>query len=272
MTDSGSSFSDRYGYQAPDAEITIREDAPDILRVGLVQLAYGAEIGGKALRELICTVLLKRPDHAHNWGVENVAREVDDLMSAAPWYRVYDIAERLYLEIGRHDYTATRQDEFASRLNQLFRETGIGWQMDDGKIMVRGSEAFALATRDAVDTMRAAGAPTAANEVHQALQDISRRPEADVTGAIQHAMAALECVAREVSGSPDTLGPIIARLSLPAPLDSALHKLWGFASQQGRHLHEGRAPQFAEAELVVTVASAVSVYLLRHRARTQSAD
>lgn len=110
-------------------------------------------------------------------------------------------------------------------------------------------------------------APTAANEIHEALTDISRRPTADVTGAIQHAMAALECVAREVDGSSDTLGRIIGRLTLPAPLDGALHKLWGFASEQGRHIQEGREPRFEEAELVVTVASAVSVYLLRHHAR-----
>jgi len=140
--------------------------------------------------------------------------------------------------------------------------------MEDGKIIVRGSEAFTLATQDAVATMRAAGKPTAANEIHEALSDISRRPVADVTGAIQHAMAALECVAREIDSSSDTLGRIIGRLTLPAPLDGALHKLWGFASEQGRHIQEGRDPAFEEAELVVTVASAVSVYLLRHHQRT----
>ena len=233
MDNHGSSFSERFNYSAPDAEITVREDAPEILRAGLTQLAYAAEIGGKALREIICTVLLKRPDYANNWGPENVAREIDDRMTEAPWYKVYDIAERLYVEIGRHDYTATRQADFTRRLNQLFRENGIGWQLDDGRIMVRGSEAFGLATRDAVETMRASGTPTAANEIHEALQDISRRPEADITGAIQHAMAALECVAREVSGSTDTLGPIISKLPLPAPLDTAIHKLGALPRSRG---------------------------------------
>ncbi len=123
MTDAGSSFSERFDYSAPDAEITIREDAPDVLRVGLTQLAYAADMGGKTLREIICAVLLKRPDYAQNWGAENVAREIDGLMSEAPWYKIYDIAERLHTEIGKNDYTGTRQDYFASRLNRLFRET-----------------------------------------------------------------------------------------------------------------------------------------------------
>lgn len=142
----------------------------------------------------------------------------------------------------------------------------MGWEIKQGTLIARGSEAFALATGHATEVMRQHGAPTAANEVHEALRDISRRPHADVTGAIQHAMAALECVAREVGGTTDTLGPAIRRLNLPAPLDQAVEKLWGFTSQQWRHILEGRQPQFEEAELVVTAASALSVYLLRRRA------
>ena len=137
--------------------------------------------------------------------------------------------------------------------------------MKQGWLVARGSEAFALATGHATEVMRNSGTPTAANEIHEALRDISRRPQADITGAIQHAMAALECVAREVAGSTATLGPIVKQLNIPAPLDQALEKLWGFTSQQGRHMLEGQEPRFEDAELVVTVASAASVYLLRRR-------
>lgn len=265
MTESGS-FSERYGFRGAEAEITIREDAPEEVRDAVLMLGYAAGIGPGGMRDVVCEVLLKRPDPG-NWSPGNVENEVHRLIDAAPWYKIYDIAERIHVEIARDDYGGEKQEDYARRLTQTFRELGVGWQMDKGRIVVRGSEAFALATRDAVATMLASGAPTAANEVHEALRDISRRPSADVTGAIQHAMAALECVAREVDGSTDTLGRIIARLGLPAPLDSALHKLWGFASEQGRHIQEGRDPSFEEAELVVTVASAVSVYLLRRQTR-----
>ncbi|MBI0530313.1 AbiJ-NTD4 domain-containing protein [Sphingomonas sp. TX0522] len=263
----GSSFSERFGFQGPEVEIRVREDAPEEIRAAVVMLGYGAGLGPGGMRDLVCEVLLKRPD-PNNWSPSNIENEVHRLVDDAPWYKIYDIAERLHREIAHSDYTGTKADEYARRLTQLFREQGVGWKMEDGKIVVRGSEAFTLATQDAVATMRAAGKPTAANEIHEALSDISRRPAADVTGAIQHAMAALECVAREIDGTSDTLGRIIGRLTLPAPLDGALHKLWGFASEQGRHIQEGRDPAFEEAELVVTVASAVSVYLLRHHQRT----
>ncbi|MBP2515371.1 hypothetical protein [Sphingomonas sp. PvP018] len=264
MNNSGSSFSDRFGYQAPEAEITIREDAPTAVRDGILMTGYGAELGPGVMRDILCQVLLRRPNQ-NNWSASNVECEVSGLIDQAPWYRVYDFAERLYAEIGTRDFTGTQQARFEAQLNQLFRERGVGWEMKHGTLIARGSEAFALATGHATEVMRQHGAPTAANEVHEALRDISRRPHADVTGAIQHAMAALECVAREVGGTTDTLGPAIRRLNLPAPLDQAVEKLWGFTSQQGRHILEGRQPQFEEAELVVTAASALSVYLLRRR-------
>lgn len=258
-------FSDRFDYHEPEVDISIREDAPTVVRDGIMMLGYSAGLGPEAMRDLLCKVLLTRPD-SNNWSPSNVELEVSGLMDDAPWFKVYDFAERLYVGIGKRDFSGDTQNRFETQLNQLFRETGIGWEMKDGILLARGSEAFTLATGHATDVMQANGTPTAANEIHEALRDISRRPNADVTGAIQHAMAALECVAREIDGSSDTLGPIIKRLNVPAPLDSSLHQLWGFTSQQGRHIQEGREPSFEEAELVVTIASAVSVYLLRHRA------
>lgn len=264
MNDASSSFSDRFGYHGPDADITIREDCPTPVRDGILMLGYGAGLGPGGMRELLCTVLLKRPD-AGNWSPGNIENEVSRLLDDAPWYKVYDFAERLYRDIADRDPFGDAPRRFETQLNQLFRERGVGWEMKEGMLVARGSEAFALATGHATDVMRDAGTPTAANEIHEALRDISRRPHADVTGAVQHAMAALECVAREIDGSTDTLGQIIKRLDMPAPFDKALHQLWGFASEQGRHIQEGREPRFEEAELVVTVASAVSVYLLRRR-------
>lgn len=121
-------------------------------------------------------------------------------------------------------------------------------------------------TRGAVAILGESGQSTAGTELHEAIQDLSRRPEPDPTGAVQHAMAALECVAREITGdSKATLGEIIKRFpdAIPKPLDSAIDKAWGFASEQGRHIREGRAPERDEAELIVGLAAALCTYLVR---------
>ena len=43
-------FSDRHGYRGADAEITIREDAPDGLRFAVLAFAKDAGLGPKAIR------------------------------------------------------------------------------------------------------------------------------------------------------------------------------------------------------------------------------
>jgi hypothetical protein len=112
--------------------------------------------------------------------------------------------------------------------------------------------------------LKETGRTTAASEVHEALRDISRRPNPDRTGAIQHAIAALECTARSVTGDPNaTLGSLVSKLNLPKPLDVAVEKLWGFASDRARHLREGKSVSDDEAELVVSVACAVCAFLAK---------
>jgi AbiJ N-terminal domain 4 len=263
-------FSTRHSFQKPEAEISVREEAPIELRAAIVMLAYRSDMKPSEIRARICEVLLKRPDSG-NWSeYPNIAEEVNSLIDEAPWYKVYDVAEKVHERLSYSYATLNLAQEFENGLNAYLRENGIGWQMLDGKIVSRGSEAFAEASRLSADVMLQAGSTTAAQEIHEALADLSRRPHADVTGAIQHAMASLECVARKITGSNDTLGKIIPKLGLPKPMDEALAKLWGFASEQGRHIREGRNPHYDDAELVVTVASAVSTYLLR--ASTRSGD
>lgn len=90
-----------------------------------------------------------------------------------------------------------------------------------------------------------AGMPTARNEIDEAIHDLSRRPEPDLTGAITHSMGALECAAKQMSGKPRmTLGEIIneARsgridLGVPEPLLTCIEKAWG--------LRFGARPSFA---------------------------
>ena len=176
-------------------------------------------------------------------------------MKGARWYKVYDIAEALYAKLaGSGPWDSRPADEFERRLNAFFIENGIGWELRDGQISHRGSEAFAKSTHEVPDRLEVSGFRRAANEMREALRDISRRPEPDITGAIQHAMAALEATAREVTGQPNpTLGKLVPSLALPAPLDQAVHKLWGYASDRGRHIREQQSVGHAETELIVAV-------------------
>ena len=256
------SFSERYGYRGLEPEITIREDAPDFLRYHIANTARDCQLSATAIRTIVCGVLLEAPDPS-NWSeYPNIWDEVLDLLRECPWYKVYDVAEALWRSF---ETRPDKQQQFEAELNRVFHEKGIGWELKNPEgIVFRGDETFAIATQQAVEAFVETGRYTAAGEIHEALKDISRRPEPDRTGAIQHSMAALECVARDLSGQPNqNLGQIVGTLGLTAPLDEAVRKLWGYASQNGRHVQEGKNGDTAEAELVVSVACSLAVFLLR---------
>jgi hypothetical protein len=241
-------FSDRYGFKPAEPEITIREDAPDDLRFAVAQIAVNAGMRPSQIRDVVCTVLFVAPDR-NNWSdYPNIWDEVQWLLEKCDWFKVQEA------------------DQFRDELNRFFREKGIGWELKDHEgIVFRGSAPFTAATANAVEALEATGRTNAATEVREALRDISRRPEPDRTGAIQHSIAALECVARDIANEPRlTLGRLVPRLGLPRPLDEAVEKLWGFASDRARHIREGQQLTDDEAELVVSVACAVSIFLV-HR-------
>ena len=252
------SFSKRYGYSTPEKEITIREEAPDWLRFFVIELAYGTGHTEFSLRNVVCDTLRRRPDGSNHWEGQ-LHEEAAKLLANCPWYKVYDIIEAVHA-------STDNTEGFADEINSFFAIHGIGWKLEDGAIMFRGTDTFETRLRQAEQVLTDTLLATANAEIHEAINDLSRMPHADITGAIQHSLACLECVAREAAGgSKQTLGELIKsrRDLIPEPLNTAIEKIWGFSSNQGRHLQEGKEPSFEEAELLVGLSAALSTFLAR---------
>ena len=263
-------FSKRNRYSGGTKEITLREDAPANLRYFVMQAAVDVGWGAFQLRDVVCRVLRAVPDSS-NWSeYPNVWNEVEWHLERCDWFKVYDIIEAIYARMYKEDkgkrFSTKVAAEYAEALNDFFVEEGIGWQLVDGHIVTRGTEAFEAVVTDATAALEASKRPTAAKHLHEALQDLSRRPEADLPGAVYHAMGSLECVARDLTGDAKaTLGEVLKRYPglLPKPLDTALSQIWGYASNEARHVLEGRETNREEAELLVGLAAALSTYLTR---------
>jgi hypothetical protein len=263
-------FSERHGFRAKEAPITIRTEAPEDLRGVVAEMAYEVGYSPHPLRTLVCRVLRKRPDDG-NWSeYPNIDGEVRTLIDNAEWYDIYDIIEAIYHALSdaasnpRSDIEADAAKRFETEINKYFRQAGIGWQLVSGELQIRGSDAFEQTVRSADRALERAGRKTAATELREALRDLSRRPEADVTGAVQHALAAVECAARDFTGdSKATLGELIKRnpAFLPSPLDIAVSKIWGYASERARHLREGGEPSLEDAHLIVGFAATICNYI-----------
>ena len=257
-------FSRRFGHGHEKLEISIRDDAPEEVRAAILQIAVGdLGLGPSFLRDVLCTVLRKFPDQS-NWSeYPNVWMECQQLIEGCPWYKVYDFVEIMYRQLAESG-NSVRAQRWESLINEYFLEAGVGWRLVEGLLESRGPEAFEEVVDTARKSLGQSGLSTARQEIHESLRDLSRRPGPDLTGAIQDAMAALECTARNAVGDEHaTLGEILKRYQsvFPKPFDEALSKMWGYASEMARHLREGRTPNLAEAELIVGVAASACNYL-----------
>lgn len=261
-------FSARHRY-AGAKEITIREDAPEGLRFLVLDAARELGWSPSSLRSLVCRMLRVGPDRG-NWSeYPNIWDEVTYLIGRCEWFRVYDIIEALYVALAEHDELRGEDKAtlYAEEINRAFIEDGIGWKLADGQIVTRGDEAFEAVVAEAHRSLVASARPTAASHIKDALECMSRRPKPNASGAVFHAMGSLECIARDIVDNPKaTLGEILKRYPtlIPKPLDTALSQIWGFASNEARHVQEGREISREDAELVVGLAASVATYVSRN--------
>ena len=239
-------------------EITIRFDAPTELREWLFCLIKRLKYSIKSFRDIVCQMSYQTAN-PNQWGENSyMEEEIRELLDNCQWNNIYDIIEETYRQI-----PMDIKEDYTSSLNDFFYNKGYGWKLENGQVLSRGDGAFEESISSAVTCVKDTN-PDAFYEIREALVDISKRPEPDVTGAVQHSMAAVECLCKQLTGTPnDTLGKIINdnREKFPSPLDSALHHLWGFASNHGRHVIEGKSPTFEEAELVVHICASIIPYL-----------
>lgn len=169
----------------------MRNDAPERLREAVVTIAYCACLEPSDVRSIVCQVLLRAADR-NNWSnFPNIDVEVRDNLRDCLWFDVYDVVEGIAGYLQQHPRQTSDHKQasavFDEQLNRFFRREGIGWQLVQGRLEMRGTEAFELAVRQGRDELWAAGKTTAATELHEAIQDMSRRPDPEITGAVQHA-------------------------------------------------------------------------------------
>lgn len=264
------SFSSRNNFTAPPP-ITTWYDAPPDLRYALTVIVRDdCGQGARWTRDAVCSILRTEPDN--NWSEEPLMAEANHLVRGCPWYKVYDLAEGLHQRLAAIDSAQGRSrrqpgpaETFQARLNETMADKGIGWTMAEGKLQIRGEPAQQTVIEKAQESLD--GFPAAERRLEEAFQDLSRRPEADIEGAITHAFAALESVCGKITGtSGATFGDIIkANQSLfPQPMGSALEKMWGYASNHARHQTEHRKPpDIHEAYLLVGTIAAAIIYVTK---------
>lgn len=252
------SFSERNNLRTTNIPIVIRNDAQDDFRMWLIGLAKQVGLPIDTIRCLICQKTYQAED-PNNWSPnEYMENEAKDKLRGAIWYYVYDVAEALYDSITN----INKKQEYELEINTYFQTNGYGWKFEHGQVLYRGNEIEEQAFTNAVQAL--SSNQTAQSELQLALYDLSKRPIADTTGTVHHAMSAMECWCRDkFNAQSQTLGAIIQhhRSEFVRPIDEILDKLWGFASNHGRHVQTGGVASEEDAEFVLNTCSSLIVYL-----------
>ena len=130
----------------------------------VLETAWELSLSPPPLRIIICRALRVRPDPG-NWSeYPNVWDEVQGLMYGCEWFKVYDIIEVMHVSFASNDRERGENDaaSFAGKTDTYFVEEGIGWQLVDGQIVTRGTEAFESVATDAAAALDDTARPTAA--------------------------------------------------------------------------------------------------------------
>jgi hypothetical protein len=271
LDDGRKPFSDRFGLPA---QRLVWDAAPVGFRHAVVNIPLGEHLLSRD--EVLGAVRLGlgTPTPApstDSWQPSSQMREAYELIESCEWWKVFQVAETIHARVGRNSLPGAGPilaKQYEAAINQFCLMHDIGWRMALGQFERRGAILEDKLLRDAEEQLRATGRQTSANELQKAISDLSKMPSPDITGAVQHTGAAIECLARELCGDPTlTLGEIIKKHDrlFPGAYRKLAEGIWGIASNQGRHLTEGGEPNIDQAMLLVGVVAPLCSFLLRQQ-------
>ncbi|WIW88084.1 hypothetical protein K3M67_14145 [Sphingobium sp. V4] len=255
------SFSGRLGLRPA---MLVHNDAPMAFRHAVVGALKTEVISSDKVIGIVQrgTALPRPPGHI-------VDKVLVAMIERCEWWRVFDVGEAGYAAIHSEQYLGPNKAEtFERAINEACRANSIGWKMEAGIFAVVASTAQHDHATDIIADLDVSQLKTSANELREAHRDLSRRPLPDISGGMQHAGAAIECLAREISGETKlTLGDIIKRRAdlFPGAYRKMAEAMWGIVSNQGRHIREEGEPDLEEALFVVGSITNLAAYLLARR-------
>lgn len=256
------SFSNRFGYAGQHIVI---ENAPPMLRQYVYEmLEYYVTDSTEMFKVVtqVCPSYFKI--EINNYSGELIAAHTKGVLSSCDWSLVYDIIEAIAIYIKKNSYSSSLTSYIKS-INEFFIKNNIGWTISKNGIVERR---YCFITEkifsNTQNNMILYESETAQEALIHGINALSKRPNPDITVAIYSATAALECFARTVTGNRKmTLGKIINENKniFPPPIDVIAEKIWGFSSNNARHLNEGGTLSLAEAELIVGLSNSLINYL-----------
>lgn len=256
------SFSARNGISDPAPAKP--EEAPQAIRYWVFQYLKNEHPSSPVEAADVLANFLQHPsfsagfsgsDHNGAW------RKLQIFVRELEWWKIYDLLEYICesMKYGRKQFISMLNSDLAAEEN-CYRMN------DHGQIVFTGTDALEGSVSRAETVLGVKGRYPAKNEIHKAMEALSKRPKPDLTAAAQHALAGLEIAARNFTGeNRATLKEIVEKHpeTFPAPLGQAICLLHEYAAGKVKQAAEGATFNYDELELMIGIEANLTMYLNR---------
>jgi len=268
-------FSKRYRLR-PTPKGLMYEEVPERARVGLYHIVeqFFKQEDINAYLDLyikICVALRIPRQRRLDDYVASLA--IEKLINTCEWWQFYDICEVIwanpYSQYSRH------KAEFTQQVNALFREEQLGFELRDGKVEKVGSGFIDAQIKEARYLLKEPEFKGADTQFEKAIKAINIRPNPDVENCVKDAVGAIESVGRIIIGDEkallsDIIKDMVAKGTIPKPLDQAIQKIYAYRGDQPGVAHGLVGPSkvsIDEAEFILAFSAAAIIYLVKKRSK-----
>ncbi len=271
-------FSKRYGLR-PTPEGLMYEDVPKRARVGLYHIIEQpfdewnkqADQAYLALYRKICVALRITRDRTVVQSYE-APPAIEKLLHVCDWWQFYDICEVVWDMLSSSNFSSD-QREFSIRVNELFREEQLGFELKEGKIEKVGSGFIDAKIKEARYLLKEPEFKGADKQFEKAIQALNIRPIPDAENCIKDAIGTIESVGRILVNNEKTLLDDIIKDAvkkgvIPKPLDQTFIKLYAYRGNEPGVAHGAVGESKVtvdEAELILAMSAAMIIYLVKKR-------
>jgi hypothetical protein len=205
-------------------------------------------------------------DDLLSWNLDLALPQVKEVFFKLVWFEVYDLIQFVAQLPAFRPYA----DDFVAACNGVMKDEGAGYRFLGKHIVPITSEEELQAIEEGLEAARPLhGVHT---QLEAALAKLSERPEPDYRNSVKESISAVESLGKVITRDDSaSLGEALPKiesalgLKLHPALRGALHKLYGWTSNEGGIRH-GMVDEpnvgLAEAKFMLVACSAFVNYLL----------